>query len=278
MEDWSVVVADQLTEAQWRQYDEQGYLKLGKILTDHELAAMQQRIDDIMLGNADVDYTRMTMQIDRGAMDYAEALTGMDEGYKGKTLAYRKIEQLEFDPIFLGYMQRPLFRQICADVYGPRTRIACHRAMFFNKPAGKGSVLPWHQDAWQRFDRPPLVTIWLALDQATVANGCVQLIPGSHKQGVINSDQPSGFLTEAMAVDYCKDEDLVFLELEAGEAALLHNWTLHRSHVNRTNIPRRAFSVNYMDADTVDQRGHTQSVIFGDGALHREELPNRATD
>jgi phytanoyl-CoA hydroxylase len=55
--------------------------------------------------------------------------------------------------------------------------------------------------------------------------------------------------------------------------ALLHNWTLHSSDVNRSSQSRRAFSVSYMDAETINTRKNelaSTSVIFGTGALSVE--------
>ena len=130
----------ELTAAEWTQYERDGYLRLGKTLTDAELTALQQRIDDIMLGRAPVDYERMLMQLDR-IPGQTEAPGPQTKGHKGATLRYRKIQDLEFDPLFLTYMQKPLFRHICAQVYGAQTPIACFRAMFMNKPAREGTVL-----------------------------------------------------------------------------------------------------------------------------------------
>ena len=189
-----------LTDAQWQQYEEQGYLHLGKLLSDDDLNALLQRIDDIMLGKAVLDYDKVLMQLDSTTgrpMD----LGPQTRGHKGSTLNYRKIQDLELDPLFMNYMQRPIFREICARVYGPMTPIAAFRAMFMNKPAGRGTFLPWHQDRWKYLDRDPLVTVWTALDQATQANGTVEIIPGSHKFGLINPDHGSGFLTDEQAAD-----------------------------------------------------------------------------
>ena len=60
-----------LTDDQWQQYERDGYLKLGRLLSDSELAALQQRIDDIMMGRAKVDYDQMLMQLDGGGDDYS---------------------------------------------------------------------------------------------------------------------------------------------------------------------------------------------------------------
>lgn len=240
-----------VTEADWAAFDAEGYLRLGRIADDDLLAAMRQRIDDIMLGRADVDYPRMLMQLDSddGAYDSAGMQT---RGFKGATLAYRKIEQLERDPVFRRYMTLPVFEQVARHVYG-NVAIAAFRAMFMNKPAGRGTVLPLHQDQWRALDRDPLITIYTALDAATVENGCVEIIPGTHHT-LLNRKQGRGFLTPEMAADYDDDPRRIPLTLEAGEVVLMHNWTLHCSGVNRTDQPRRAFSVCLMEAATWNQR------------------------
>ncbi len=255
-----------ITDQQWAQYEREGFLRLGKVLSDSDLAALRQRIDDIMLGRARVNYDRMLMQLDSDSGKYEDA-PAQTRGFKHATLNYRKIQELEFDPLFLAYMQRPVFREICAHVYGVETPVAAFRAMFMNKPARKGTWLPWHQDRWGFLDHDPLITVWTALDPATVANGCVQVIPGSHRLGIINPTHPSAFLTPEQAAQHAPGDKAVALELEAGEAVLLHNWLLHASDVNKTDIPRRAFSVCYMDARTVAANGDHYSVIFGEGAL-----------
>ncbi|MEZ4866985.1 MAG: phytanoyl-CoA dioxygenase family protein [Caldilineaceae bacterium] len=255
----------ELTGADWAQYERDGYLRLGKVLADDELAALQQRIDDIMLGKAPVDYDRMLMQLDRipGETDGPGPQT---KGHKGATLRYRKIQDLEFDPLFLRYMQRPLFRHICERVYGPQQAVACFRAMFMNKPAHEGTVLVWHQDRWSHLDRDPLITIWTALDPATRANGCVEIIPGAHRR-LINPSHGSGFLTDEQAAELLASNERVYLELAAGEAVLLHNHLPHGSGINSTAIARRAFSVCYMDAATQASNDEHYSRIFGEGAL-----------
>lgn len=254
-----------ITDGKWQQFEEQGYLPLGRTLSDDELAALGRRMDDIMLGAAPLDYDRMLMQLD--VVEGQDGPGPQTKGHKGATLNYRKIQDLEFDPLFLAYMQKPLFREICAMAYGPDTPVACFRAMFMNKPAGKGHHLQWHQDRWTDLDRDPLITIWTALDPATVQNGCVKIVPGSHRWGLINPENPSGFLNPGQIEERAEKAEQTYLEVKAGEAVVLHNWLLHSSDVNHTSIPRRAFSVCYMDAATQSKRGHTFSLIFGPGAL-----------
>lgn len=250
-----------VSEAAWESYERDGYLRLGKVLSGEDLAALQQRIDDIMLGTADIDYSRMLMQLDSATGKYEDA-PAQSRGHKGATLAYRKIQELEHDTLFRAFMERPLFRHLCDHVYGEGAPIAAFRAMFMNKPARQGTLLPWHQDRWTHLDRDPLITVWTALDPATIANGCVQVIPGSHHLGLVNPEHPSGFLNEAQVREFAPDDKAVYLELAAGEAVLLHNWLLHRSDTNTTNISRRAFSVCYMHGDTRATGGEQYTPLW----------------
>lgn len=253
---------DRISDADWDLYEREGYLKLGRTLSDSKLNALQKRIDDIMLGTAEIDYNRLLMQLDSPDGKYEHA--GVQSmGHKGATLAYRKIQELEHDPLFREYMELPLFRSVCDRVYGPETPITAFRAMFMNKPAHQGTLLPWHQDRWNYLDRDPLITIWTALDPATVANGCVQVIPKSHQWGIINRSDTSGYLTAEQVEKYTARAEIVYLELGPGETALLHNWLLHRSDTNSTDISRRAFSVCYMDGATVAKNGATYTPLFG---------------
>jgi len=264
-----------ITESQWDFYDEHGYLRLGKLVTDAQLDAMRQRIDDIMLGRAKFNYDHALMQLDSDNGAY-QNIGPMTNGHKGAQLNYRKIEQLEFDPLYLSYMQSPIFRAACAHIYGADTPITIMRAMFMNKPAGQGTWLPWHQDAWTMFELHPLLTVWMALDPSTKENGCVQVIPGSHKRGRVNPTHNSGFLTEEQARRHCPPQDVLHVEMEPGEVALFHNFTLHASDVNHSDGPRRAFSVCYMDAASVTRNETQFSRIFGPGALTVEQVESQA--
>src|SRR4051812_27343999 len=224
-------------------WEENGYLRLGQVASDAELAALQERIDAIMLGK--VAYPGMFFQMDSQTGEYGD-LRG--KGWEGPSLAYRKIQDLEQDPLFLGYMRHPRFRELTRELVGES--VSVFRAMFMNKPARRGTVLPYHQDGGTQWglDRERFVTVWTALDDAAIANGCMQVIPGSHRLGLLSDRGHT--ITPEQEARYCRDEDSLYLEARAGEAFLLHNYLLHRSGVNRIERPRRAFSVVYMDGAT----------------------------
>jgi phytanoyl-CoA hydroxylase len=244
----------------WDGFNRDGYLRLGRLFNGDDLSRLQARIDAIMLGDADVDYDRLMMQLDPRSGEPGD-LGEQTLGFKGPSLAYRKIEGLEIDARFLTLVQHPLAAAICRRMYGVGVPVATFRSMFMNKPARGGTPLVWHQDRWAWLDRDPRVTLYTALDAATDASGCVHVIAQSH-HSMVNPSDDSAFLEAAHYAQHCPPEREVALELDPGEVVLLHNWVIHRSGVNRSAEPRRAFSVCYMDAQTVDYLSRTHPVVF----------------
>ena len=245
--------------ADWRRFDAEGMVRIGRF-DAATLSRLRDGLDDIMLGRADVPYERLLMQLDSTSGHYAD-LGRQTKGFKGPTLNYRKIQDLELARVFRNYLETPLFRTICRRVYG-EVPIACFRAMAMIKPAGAGTKLPWHQDRWRALDRDPLVTIWTSLDDANAKSGGLEVIPGSHRRGVLNPSHPSAFLNDQQQAQCDGDTGRARLDIPAGEVWLLHNWLLHRSGVNETDKPRRAFSVCYMDARTVDRSGARYTPLW----------------
>ncbi|WP_418119029.1 phytanoyl-CoA dioxygenase family protein [Variovorax sp. 350MFTsu5.1] len=250
-----------LTEADWQKFWRDGYLHLGQVLDAQQVQALQERADALALGH--VVNPAIQMQHDTGG-EY-EALPDAVARFDHGTHLYRKIQGLESDDLFAALIDRPLFREICAQMYGRHAAVSIFRAMIMNKPAGQGTHLPWHQDGgtvWQ-LDRDPLVTIWVALDAATQANGCMHAIPGSHRLGLLSLQGST--LTDAQAQRHCPPEAVMPLEVPSGHAVLLHNWLIHRSGINPSPVPRRAFTMCCMDARTRGiLTGNRFPVVYGE--------------
>ena len=133
-----------LTDDELATFHEQGYVRLGKVAPDEEIEALCQRIDDIMLGK--IRYDNMLMQLCPSA-GHPE-LSKQTKEFKGSTLKYRKIQDLDQDPLFLPYIRHPLFRDITQKIIGEK--VSAFRTMFFNKPAEQGVVINWHQGRCRR--------------------------------------------------------------------------------------------------------------------------------
>jgi len=255
-----------LTPAEWAAFDRDGFVVVRGVAAPADLAALNARVDALMDGSATYG-ERLLMQLDPSAggaaADYAAsgaATAGQTVGFKGASRAYRKIGEahagLECDDLFLALMRRPLFRHVCARVYGAHAGIAIYRAMVMAKPEndlGGGTTLPWHQDGgdWWGLDRDPLVFCWLALSPATAANGAVQVVRGSHRRGLLSArGHTLSDADVAAVVGGAPEGDVVTVELAAGDAFFAHNWLVHRSGTNTTAAARRGFSANFVDART----------------------------
>ena len=161
-------------------FEEHGFARLGPVMTDEGLAMLRERADAIMLGK--VSHAGMFFQLDTDTGSYRDLVFG--RGYEGPSLNYRKIEKLEKDDLFWSWIENPLFERASrALISGP---IVIYRAVLMTKGSQGGTVLPWHQDGglFWGLDRDPILQIWTALDDAPVDAGCVEVLPGSHKQGL----------------------------------------------------------------------------------------------
>ncbi len=140
-----------------------------------------------------------------------------------------------------------VFAKIAHQVVGEEVSI--YRAFLMNKSSQGGSNLPWHQDGGRFWglDRDPELQIWTALDDAPEEAGCVEFLPGTHRGGLAT---PLGGVVPPEHVAARGESDVVRMPARAGEVLLIHNHVWHRSGLNQTGRPRRAFSVCYMSAAT----------------------------
>ncbi len=235
---------------QMNDFARDGVLRLGPVLSARELEALRARADDFALGR--VCNPAVQMQLDTGGA--YERLPEAVERFERGTVLYRKIQGLETDDLYGPLVRHPLFLEVCGWLYGRHAAVSVFRAMVMNKPAGQGTELPWHQDGgdvWE-LDRDPLATIWVAIDPATRANGCMEIVRGSHRLGLLSARGSN--LSAEDVQRHCPPERVEPLEVEPGHAVLLHNWLLHRSGVNPSATPRRAFTACYMDGRTRSTR------------------------
>jgi ectoine hydroxylase-related dioxygenase (phytanoyl-CoA dioxygenase family) len=119
------------------------------------------------------------------------------------------------------------------------------------KEAKVGGAWAWHQDYGYWYENgvlfPDLCSVFIAVDAATVENGCLQVIKGSHKLGRINhvltGEQAGADLDRVEEIK--KRLELVYVELEKGDAVFFHSNLLHRSDRNNSENPRWAMICCY---------------------------------
>ncbi len=221
-----------------------GYARLPRVLAEDARLALGERVDALMHGRVVHD----------GLFFQHDAQTGRYEdlqykrGWIGPSSAYRKIEKLEKDPLFLAWMSNPLFERLArAWIEGP---ISLYRAVLFTKSERGGTVLPWHQDggAFWGVDRAPTLQIWTALDDVPQESGCVEVLPETHLAGLTSPE--GGVVPDALLEAVEAEQRAVPLPAQAGEVLLIHNHLWHRSRINTTGQRRAALSLCFMSAAT----------------------------
>ena len=148
----------------------------------------------------------------------------------------------------------PSLMETLTRVIGPNVKMM--QSMLFIKSEGRPGQA-WHQDETHIPTRDRSLTgVWIALDDATVENGCLWVIPGSHQAGVLypdrEQDDPRFDCTrEAYGFGY-REEDAVPVELPAGAGLIFNGYLLHRSLPNSGGHGlRRALVNHYMSAESL---------------------------
>ena len=156
--------------------------------------------------------------------------------------------------IMLGYLAHQAIVDVLTNIIGPN--IKCMQSMLFIKAVGKPGQA-WHQD--EDFiptrDRS-LCGAWIAMDDATQENGCLWVIPGSSKQGVLwpmypHDDPRFDCTSESFGFPYT-DDDAIAVEVPAGSIVFFNGYLLHRSFPNNAEKGFRRVLVNhYMSAESL---------------------------
>lgn len=123
---------------------------------------------------------------------------------------------------------------------------------------------PWHQD-WPYWKGSHKVSVWIALDPANRDNGCLKIVPGSHRQGEMSHDGAAedglGFANrlDPARID---DRDVTAVELAAGSAVIFHDLLFHASYPNASGRERWALISTYKDGDAEDPAYSWASAAF----------------
>lgn len=126
------------------------------------------------------------------------------------------------------------------DLIGPDI-LAFGTVLFIKEPSSPGFV-SWHQDyTYMGLEPPEGVSAWLALSPSTVQTGCMKMVPGTHRQGIMPHRDTFGennILTRGQVIDDIDTRDAVNVELEPGQMSLHHPRVVHGSEPN-TGAGRR---------------------------------------
>ena len=159
----------------------------------------------------------------------------------------------------------PIFNKVCLNknildavesIIGKNILI-CGTTLFIKNPNEKGFV-SFHQDAkYIGLEPHNWVTAWVAITDANEKNGCMRMLPGSHKENLKTHEQKfdeNNLLTRGQTVKNVSLEKTEPIVLKAGQVSLHHPTIVHGSGLNKSNDRRIGFVIQSYIGDNVDQK------------------------
>ena len=227
-----------LSTEQKQHFADCGYLPYTRVLSEREVEALRQRCEDIASGRVDHVPPRY-LQLEAAFRDGEDTKTDrLDQVRKMTHLCY-------FDELFEAAARKAEIVDVIEELLGPNIKLYCDQLMM--KPRYNGTVTDWHQDsmAWPQFAPQNHVSCWVALDDATVENGCMTVIPGSHRWGPIGREHRDRFLQNPLL------PEPVSVELKAGSCMFHHGLNFHRTEANPSPNRRRGLALHYIRSETM---------------------------
>ena len=120
-------------------------------------------------------------------------------------------------------------------------------------PFERGSQIPWHQDLWfldREAETTPMVNLWIPLVNTTLDNGCLELIQGSHAQGLKHHQTLAGYPEDHIGISHndLPAGERITCPFEKGGVLFFQHKTIHRSRPNLTDSIRWSGDLRYSDA------------------------------
>ncbi|MEV4611541.1 phytanoyl-CoA dioxygenase family protein [Kitasatospora sp. NPDC049258] len=168
------------------------------------------------------------------------------------------------DELFAGIAEDTRLLDAVEQLIGPD--IVLQYSKLNVKPPRVGSVVEWHQDfAFYPHTNTDLVATLIYLDDATRANACLRVVPGSHRHGLFEHESRGHFVGKvpSPAQVGLGDSAIVDCEGAAGSVVFIHPLLLHSSEKNLSDLYRRVFIPSYRAADALP-------VYYGPHAAHNE--------
>ncbi len=158
---------------------------------------------------------------------------------------------------FLALARDPDIVELVADAIGDDLILwGCH---VFCKPAHEGYETPWHQDGHYWPIRPlATCTVWVALEPSTRANGCLRVVPGSHRarrlHAHLHEERSDLTLNQRLAAGAFDEAQAVDIELQPGQMSLHDVYMIHGAAANHSPQRRTGVALRYMPSTSLFDR------------------------
>lgn len=236
----------ELTQDQKDQFWRDGVIVLEGAVTAEQLASLRSVFEgwvEESRGHAD---------------DYGETQDGrprfdLQPGHSAEKPGLRRVQSPEeVSEVYADIMQSARTVDFCAELVGPALRF--HHGKVNSKLPGTATQIKWHQDfPFQPMTNDDIITCLLFIDDVTLENGPLEVIPGSHK-GPIYSHWQNGTFTGSVddSVLNGKEDQIIKCTGKAGSVCLMHSNLLHGSAPNLSDSPRTLYITTYYAEDAIE--------------------------
>jgi ectoine hydroxylase-related dioxygenase (phytanoyl-CoA dioxygenase family) len=228
-----------VSEEQTARFDIDGFINYGRIADASELAEVSAEVDDICDGAIALP--------DGGVRFHAGLKWGEGTGVTRREAVWQILgaeKRDGADAAIARLCRKALIQNIIEALLDRPVKLWGSQIIL--KPGHHGGAVPWHQDTsyWGQEKR---LTCWLAIDDATPFNGCMRMIPGSHRKGQLKftSTKIDGAPCALLQTDSVSEDTQVYVPVRAGCASFHHPLTLHASDRNATPNRRRAIAITF---------------------------------
>jgi phytanoyl-CoA hydroxylase len=152
------------------------------------------------------------------------------------------------DPQIMEFVAQEKLVNLAIDLIEPNVALY-HDQSVYKKPETK-KEFPWHQDnGYTPIEPEQYLTCWIALEDATIENGCIWIMPGTHKQGLVEHVR-----TKTGLLCYFGKDEGIPVPLKKGGVAVFSSLLFHKSGVNVSDVVRKGYIVQYTTTDAVSKK------------------------
>jgi ectoine hydroxylase-related dioxygenase (phytanoyl-CoA dioxygenase family) len=218
------------------QFRRDGYLVVENVLSADELAQVRRVVDELVEQSRKLTKDTPTFVLEPSHTSDSPRLARINQ-------------PVSVHPVFDRIMRCDAVLDRVAELIGPSIRY--HHSKLNMKTAGVGSPVEWHQDfVFFPHTNDDVLAVGIALDDCTPQNGCLLVIPGSHRRPILDHHQNDVFVGGVPSdLPEVAMDKAVAVVVPAGGMSVHHSRTLHASAPNRSNKPRRLFLIEYAAAD-----------------------------
>lgn len=249
-----------LSEAHKAAFERDGYFVAEEFLSANEVKSIQREITAIVDRYPDVpeELVQIEPAVRRGTVKPERLELGVRKLFR-MTLHNELFRSLAYHSVMVG---------IAVELLGPD--VTLFQSMLLMKPPRFGGQKVWHQDnAYFRLEPNDVFGFWIALDDTDVENGCMHVIPGSHREGI---GEHGGVADDYGLSSAPAENNAIACIMKAGDALVFHGETYHYTPPNKSDRRRRALQYHYASThcrsskDSPFKSIRPEIVVAGEGA------------